>query len=179
MGYILHIFCICFHWRKLSEQAFIALEGPHVIHRQKLEAIWKLKIWYYACLRDEHLIFFSATFTPYQRLTLFAKRVFWKINAPSGIFWHSRPFNFTLQIHWSKGNKTSLENKLCFVWGRIEGHLFCCRTLWTRSKPVKRHFCAKPENAFKAELYRNHIAWFFTLHFLNLNDMNIFTGWTK
>jgi len=39
VGKILIFFCIWFYRRKLSEQAFIALEGPHVIQRQKLEAI--------------------------------------------------------------------------------------------------------------------------------------------
>jgi len=35
-------FCILFYLRKLSDQAVMALNGHHVIHRQKLEAIWKL-----------------------------------------------------------------------------------------------------------------------------------------
>ena len=62
------------------EEAAIALEGPHVIHRQKREAIQQMKKLYYKCLRDQHLNFFPATFTPYQRCLW----IFLKINAPSG-----------------------------------------------------------------------------------------------
>ena len=72
---------------------------------------------YYKCFRDEHLIFFPATFTPYQKCykKWRTSGICWKINAPRKTFKHSRPFNFTLQIAWSKGNKTmSLQS--CFCW---------------------------------------------------------------
>jgi len=41
-GELCIFFCIWFYLIKLSNQVVMALNGHHVIHRQKLEAIWKM-----------------------------------------------------------------------------------------------------------------------------------------
>jgi len=74
-GKVCIFFAFGFIEKKLSEHSLIALDGPYVIHRQKINVIWNLKILLYACFRDKHMIFFPATLTPYQRCYICGEKV--------------------------------------------------------------------------------------------------------
>ena len=134
----MHPFCIWFYqsvWSSWHGFKWSSCHTPSET-RSNMETV---DMMFLIIKRRTHTYLSSYIYTLSKMLHFWRKHgIFWKINAPSETFKHSRPFILSLQISWSKCNITrslpSLKKQFLFsLEGKIEGQVFLCWALWTRS----------------------------------------------